>query len=62
VEVTVNGESVLEIGHNCISGKAELTEEDERAIRTAGNHLLAFIGEQERSREMDELDEDGVPF
>ena len=53
VEVTVNGESVLEIGHDWIYGNAELTEADERAIRAAGNHLLAFVGEQERSREMD---------
>lgn len=44
VTVYREGEEIVTIESNCLSGR-ELTPEDEAAIRTAANHLLAFIGE-----------------
>lgn len=44
VTVRRNGEEVVTIESNCLSGR-ELNAEDEDAIRTAGTHLLAFVGE-----------------
>ena len=45
VDVRVNGEDVLTIESNCLFGKSDLTDVDTEAIRLAGKHLLAFIGE-----------------
>ena len=42
VTVEVDGEPVLTIGHNHLSGHPEPNEE---AIRIAAHHLLAFIGD-----------------
>lgn len=47
VDVRVNGEHVLTIESNCLSGR-ELSDVDELAIRTAAQHLLAFVGEESR--------------
>lgn len=47
VDVRVNGERVLTIESNCLSGR-ELSDVDEQAIRTAAQHLLAFVGEESR--------------
>lgn len=44
VEVTHNGESIVCIEDSCLSGKANLTDDDLVAIRTAAEHLLAFAG------------------
>ena len=52
VEVSVNGETVLVIGHNFLSGVDDIHEHAE-TIRTAANHLLGFIGDaqnKERQR------------
>lgn len=45
VDVRVNGEAVLTIESNCLFGKSDLSDVDKEAIRLAGNHLLAFLGE-----------------
>lgn len=47
VDVRVNGEHVLTIELNCLSGR-ELSDVDEHAIRTAARHLLAFVGDESR--------------
>lgn len=46
VDVRVNGEDVLTIESNCLFGKSDLSDVDKEAIRLAGKHLLAFIGEE----------------
>ena len=43
VTVTRDGESVITIGSNHLAGR-DITEDDERAIETAAQHLLSFIG------------------
>jgi len=45
VAVTVyrDGEQILTIETNCVSGR-DLDAEDERAIRDAARQLLAFVG------------------
>lgn len=44
VTVERNGERVVTIETNCLAGR-ETSAEDEEAIRTAAQHLLAFIGD-----------------
>lgn len=44
VTVWRNGEEVVTIESNCLSGR-EIGADDEDAIRTAALHLLAFIGD-----------------
>ena len=44
VAVEHNGEPILTIASNMLSGKPELSAEDERIIVTAAEHLLSFIG------------------
>ncbi len=44
VSVSRNGDNLLNIETNCLSGR-ELDEEDYRVIRMAALHLLSFIGE-----------------
>ena len=48
VTVERDGEKVVTIETNCLSGR-EISAEDTQAIRTAAHHLLAFIGEPVRS-------------
>lgn len=43
VEVKRNGESILVIGSESMSGRVPFDEDDEDAIYTAGKHLLAFV-------------------
>lgn len=50
VEVRVNGETILTIESNCLSGKSDLTETDFDTIRTAANNLLSFAGKPARHR------------
>jgi hypothetical protein len=45
VTVYRNGEPVVTIESNSLSGKSDLDAADEDCIRTAGRHLLAFVGE-----------------
>lgn len=45
VTVSRNGEELVTIESNCLSGKPEFSAEDERVIREAAAHLKAFIGE-----------------
>lgn len=44
VTVYRNGEEVVTIGSNCLSGR-EISDEDERVIGIAARSLLGFIGE-----------------
>ena len=44
VDVSINGENVLSIGSNWLSGKSELTLEDNRIIEEAAESLLSFLG------------------
>jgi hypothetical protein len=44
VIVTKDGEPILTIEREMLSGQAEFSTDDEAAIRDAGEHLLAFIG------------------
>lgn len=44
VTVERNGESVVTLASNCQGGR-DLSAEDERVVRLAAEHLLAFIGE-----------------
>ena len=45
VTVRRNGEDVVTIESNFLSGR-KISPEDEEVIRTAARHLLAFIGER----------------
>lgn len=45
VTVERNGERVVTIESNCLSGR-DLSPEDQEAIRTAAQHLLSFVGER----------------
>jgi hypothetical protein len=45
VNVSMNGESLVTIESNCLSGKPEFTEAEAQVIRDAATHLKAFIGE-----------------
>ena len=45
VTVSMNGESLVTIESNCLSGKPEFTDEEAQVIRDAAAHLKAFIGE-----------------
>jgi len=53
VTVRLDGDDVLTIGgggHCYLAGVSDFTEAQERAIRDAGRHLLAFIGTGEPMR------------
>jgi hypothetical protein len=43
VTILVDGDQILNIESNFLSGK-ELTKEDEKIIRIAAEHLIAFVG------------------
>lgn len=52
VTVERDGENVVKIESNCLSGR-EISKEDEKVIRDCAHHLLSFIGEgrsDERAR------------
>lgn len=44
VIVTKLGEPILTIERSMLSGQAELSDDDVRAIRDAGEHLIGFAG------------------
>lgn len=44
VSVERNGELVVTIETNCLSGR-DISDADAETIRTAARHLLSFIGE-----------------
>ena len=44
VSVSVNGEEILTIAHNFLSGKTEFTNAEAQCIRDCARHLEAFIG------------------
>lgn len=44
VSVERDGENILTIESNCLSGR-ELSDEDEECIRNCARHLLSFVGE-----------------
>ena len=44
VTVSRNGEELVTIESNCLSGKSDLTDEDGDVIRAAAEHLHSFIG------------------
>lgn len=44
VTVSKNGEPILTIEREMLSGIATFSDEERRAVRDAGYHLLAFIG------------------
>jgi len=43
VTVSRNGEDIVTIESNCLSGR-EISDEDERIIELCANNLLGFIG------------------
>ena len=43
VTIERNGDNIVTIGSNLLSGR-DLNTDDECAIRTAAEHLLAFVG------------------
>lgn len=47
VIVTKNGEAILVMGSEAVSGLEVFSGEDEDAIRSAGEQLLSFIGRDE---------------
>lgn len=49
VTVERNGEKVVTIESNCLSGR-EISRDDENTIRTAASHLMAFIGHSDQQR------------
>lgn len=44
VTVSKNGEAILTIEREMLSGKSEISDEEHDAIREAAEHLLSFIG------------------
>ncbi len=44
VTVNVNGQDIVSIGHDWLSGSRPLGNEDERTIIGAAQHLLSFVG------------------
>lgn len=61
VTVEKDGETILTIESNCLSGKADLTGDDESVIRNAAEHLLSFVGACPATRERMSLP-DELPF
>lgn len=55
VEVRRDGESLLVIESNFMSGKNELSEDDLEQIRSCGEHLIAFAGKRSREQANDLL-------
>ena len=44
VSVTADGDTLVSIGNDWLSGSRDLTDEDERVIIGAAQHLLSFVG------------------
>lgn len=64
VAVNRNGENILTIESNCLSGK-DLTLEDQETIRQCARHLLSFVGaaealagQEEAPQQKDDEEED----
>ncbi len=51
VSVTRDGETIVTIESNCLSGR-DLSPEDEDTIRLAAKHLLAFVGTKHPAEEL----------
>lgn len=45
VTVAVNGEDLVTIESNFLSGKSDLSEDELEAVRIAGRHLISFAGD-----------------
>lgn len=56
VTVYRNGEALVVIESNCLSGKAEFSDEDARVIRMAAEHLKSFIGKPSYEQWKSELE------
>lgn len=50
VMVERDGENLVTIGWNHLSGKSTLSPQDEEVIRTAAHHLLSFVGREAATR------------
>ena len=50
VMVDRDGDNIVTIGSSHLSGKADLSPEDEETIRTAAQHLLSFVGREAKDR------------
>ncbi len=48
VTVEADGQQIVTIASNHLSGKSDLTAEDEDTIRTAARHLISFVGDPEQ--------------
>ena len=46
VTVSMNGEELVTIETNSLSGKPDFTDEEAQVIRDAARHLEAFMGDQ----------------
>lgn len=44
VSVMAEGDTLVTIGHNWLSGKGELTDEETQTVIGAASHLLSFVG------------------
>jgi hypothetical protein len=51
VSVSLNGETLVTIANDYVSGKPEFTDAEEQVIRDAARHLEAFIGSDADSSE-----------
>jgi hypothetical protein len=58
VTVERNGEQIVTIESNCVSGR-DISDEDARVIRTAAHHLQAFLSDPEPACELCSI-EDGL--
>jgi len=62
VTVEKDGETILTIESNCLSGKSDLTGDDEAVIRNAAEHLLSFVGQFPRDASGRDIIPDELPF
>lgn len=51
VSVDRNGNNLVVIESNCLSGKPSFTSDEEQCIRDCAAHLLAFIGARKHEYE-----------
>lgn len=59
VDVRVDGENVLTIESNCLSGVENIHDYAD-AIRTCAHHLLAFIGDPAPAKNPDQQSDSGA--
>ena len=57
VTVEVNGKKIVGIGPTELSGKENMSEEEEEAIRQAAENLLSFIGKRPKMADNPQLGE-----